>query len=101
MHIFCYQIICAEVKVANFMVEHNIPLAVSDHLSPLLREIFPDSGIAKKYASCQTKTTCMLNMAVAPHFMVRRKCTHLLMFSYIIILLSHTHAHAMYSFSRG
>ena len=50
--IIYYQVIRAEVKVANFMVEHNVPLAVPDHLSPLFRDIFSDSSIAKKYASC-------------------------------------------------
>ena len=67
MH-FVIQVIRAEVKVANFLIEHNIPLAVSDHLSPLLRDIFSDSSIASKYSSCRTKTTCMLNLGLAPHF---------------------------------
>ena len=58
----------SEVKIANFLVEHNIPLAVSDHLSPLLRDVFPDSAIAQKYRSCRTKVTSMLNMAIAPYF---------------------------------
>lgn len=62
------KVIRAEVKVANFMVEHNVPFAVADHLSPLLRDIFHDSQIAKQYASARTKTTCMLNLAIAPHF---------------------------------
>ena len=58
----------AEVKVTNFSVEHNVPLAVSDHLSPLLRDVFTDSNIAKQYSSCRTKTTSMLNLAIVPHF---------------------------------
>ena len=33
----------------------------------LLRSIFPDSLIAKSYGSGRTKTTCMLNNAIAPH----------------------------------
>lgn len=56
------------MKVANFIVEHNLPLAIADHLSPLLRDIFPDSEIAKKYASCRTKSTCIVNHSLAPHF---------------------------------
>ena len=64
----CYypQITRAEVKVANALVHHNIPLAVADHLSPLFKDIFPDSDIAKERAS--TKTTCMINGSLAPHF---------------------------------
>lgn len=49
-------------------MQHNIPIAVTDHLSPLLKDIFPDSEIAKGYASASTKTTCMINGSLAPHF---------------------------------
>ena len=58
----------AEVKVTNLLVQHNIPLSLADHLSPLIRNIFPDSEIAKCYSSARTKTTCILNGALAPHF---------------------------------
>ena len=33
----------AEIKVAAFIVEHNIPFQVMDHLSHLLSSAFPDS----------------------------------------------------------
>ena len=52
------------MKVANFLVQHNVPLA--DHLSPLFQNIFPDSEIAKSYASAGTKTTCIANGSLAP-----------------------------------
>ena len=63
-----FQTTRAEVKIANALVQNNIPLAFTDHLSPLLRDIFPDSEIAKGYASASTKTTCLVNGALAPHF---------------------------------
>ena len=50
------------------MVQHNIPLSFADHLSPLLKDIFPDSVTAKAYASASTKTTCIVNGSLAPHF---------------------------------
>ena len=56
----------AEVKVVNALVHHNIPLAFSDHLSPLLRDIFHDSKIAKSYAAASTKTACIINGSLAP-----------------------------------
>ena len=62
------QIIRAEVKMANFIVEHNLPLAISDHLTPLARDIFSNSMVAKKYASRRTKATSILNFGIAPHF---------------------------------
>ena len=58
----------AEVKVANLLVQHNIPLAVTDHLGPLVRDIFSDSEIAQHYASARTKTMCIVNGSLAPYF---------------------------------
>ena len=58
----------AEVKVTSSMVKHNIPLAFAEHLSPLFREIFPDSEIAKAYGCGKTKTTCILNGALKPYY---------------------------------
>lgn len=46
----CMQVTKAEVKIANGLIQHNIPIAFSDHLSSLLRSAFPDSEIAKSYA---------------------------------------------------
>ena len=43
------------------MVKHNVPLAFAEHLSSLLKEIFPDSDIA-------SATTCILNGALKLHF---------------------------------
>ena len=45
----------AEIKVATAIVKHNIPIAFTDHLSPLMKGIFPDSEIAKNYSSARTK----------------------------------------------
>ena len=47
-------------------MEHNLPISVSDHLSPLFRQMFPDSDIVKNYASAHTKTNCIINDAIAP-----------------------------------
>ena len=71
------------MKMTNFMVEHNIPFATADHLSPLLGNIFPDSQIAKGYSSARTKTTCILNLALAPHF----QGNHMLLLSVYIKIL--------------
>lgn len=59
----------AEVKVAVILVSHNIPLAFADHLSPLFKECFPDSKIAKKYCSARTKTSAIINKAISPYLL--------------------------------
>lgn len=46
------------------LAQHNVPLALADHLS---RDIF-DGKVAKGYACAKTKTTCILNRAVALQF---------------------------------
>ena len=53
----------AEVIMTNFLVQHNLPLATSDHLGPLFRSAFPDSNIAKEYSSGRTKTCAIINKA--------------------------------------
>ena len=58
----------AEVKLANALVQCNIPLSFADQLNPLLKDVFPDSNIAKQYVSASTKTTCIVNGSLAPHF---------------------------------
>ena len=52
--------------MTNFMVQHNLPLSVADHLSPMVTDIFPDSKLAKGYAYARMKTTNVLNGAMAP-----------------------------------
>ncbi len=47
--------------MAAALVENNIPFAEADTFSPLFRKMFPDSGIAKAFASTRTKTTCIVN----------------------------------------
>ena len=58
----------AEVKLAVSMVEHNVPFAVADHFSPLLKECFKDSPTAQSFKAARTKMSCIINEAVAPHF---------------------------------
>jgi hypothetical protein len=50
----------AEILFTNFLIEHNVPIAVSDHAGPLFRKMFPDSEIAKKYGCARTKTTAII-----------------------------------------
>ena len=51
------------------MVQLNIALLNADHLTLLFKDAFPDSKIAKKYASRRTKTTAIINKSFAPHYL--------------------------------
>ena len=63
------KVIKAEVKMTHLLVQQNIPLAFADHLSPAVRQNFPDSNIAQNYACARTKTSCILNGALAPFYL--------------------------------
>jgi len=58
----------AEVLFTAFVAEHNIPFLVADHFTKLVKEMFPDSDIAKKFSCMRTKTTHIMNRALAPSF---------------------------------
>ena len=79
------QITRAEVKVTNWLVQHNLPLSAADHLSPMFKDIFPDSQIAKGYASARAKTTCILNGSLAPHF--KASLVHAMKSSYFYVAI--------------
>ena len=58
----------AELKMAAFVAEHNLPFSVMDHLSDLFKEIFPDSAIAMKFKSKHTKTRSIVRNILAKRF---------------------------------
>ena len=62
------KVTCAEVRVAAMLVRNNIPLSLANELTPLFQDIFSDSDIAARYSSRRTKTMCIVNAAIAPHF---------------------------------
>ena len=62
----------AEVKVVSGLVQHNIPIALADELTPLFRDVFSGSEIsAKNFSSRRTKTVCIINGAIAPFYQKR------------------------------
>ena len=61
------KVLNAEVAVINFLVQHNLPLATADHLSPLFKSSFPDSKIAQSYGCARKKTSAIINEAFQPY----------------------------------
>ena len=51
------------------LAENNIPPAFANKLNAILPSISPDSKIAKEYKMGKTKTNCILNESVVPHFL--------------------------------
>lgn len=66
----------AEIKLAGFLVEHNISFKTIDHLCPLLTNIFPDSKIAKELALKRSKTTNIVKNVIAENY--KKKLTEYL-----------------------
>ena len=65
--VFRNKVLNAEVMVANFIVQHNLPIATADLLAQLFKSVFPDSKIAASYASAKTKTFAITNKAFEPY----------------------------------
>ena len=56
----------AEILHTEFIVQHNISINTAELLNKLYSEMFPDSKIVKNNHCSRTKTTCILNNALAP-----------------------------------
>ncbi|KAK4292900.1 hypothetical protein Pmani_034361 [Petrolisthes manimaculis] len=50
----------AEIKLTAFLAEHNVSINTVDHLTSLLKDIFPDSNIASELSLKRTKATRIL-----------------------------------------
>ena len=58
----------AEMKIAAYVIEHNLPFQVTDHLSDIVGSSFPDSTIAKRVHSKHTKTRHIVKHVLANYF---------------------------------
>ena len=48
-------------------MEHNLSFKASNHSTKIFRKMFPDCGVAKKFACGRTKTSATLTEAWAPY----------------------------------
>ncbi len=51
----------AELRLAAFIAEHDLPMTVADHLPKLIEAMCPDSKIAKEIKCARTKVTALIN----------------------------------------
>ena len=54
----------AEVKHTGFLIEHNLAFKTADHLTELLKSIFPDSKIAQQITLKRTKATVIATAVI-------------------------------------
>ncbi|KAB0790621.1 hypothetical protein PPYR_14935 [Photinus pyralis] len=54
----------AEIKLAGFFAEHNVPFTLVDHLVPLLKEIAPDSRTLSDMQLGRTKLTALVKNVI-------------------------------------
>jgi hypothetical protein len=59
----------AEIKLAALVAENNLPFTVMDKLTPLIKDICPDSKIAEKLALRRTKTTTIIKQTLGSTFL--------------------------------
>ena len=52
--------------MTNFLIQYNLHLATSDHMTKLFKTIFTDSKIAAGYSCARTKTGAIIDEAFAP-----------------------------------
>ena len=53
---------------SGFICEHNLPIAIADHVRKLFQAMFTDSKIAKKYFCSLNKATHMLSGTVVKEY---------------------------------
>lgn len=54
----------AEIKLAGFCTEHDIPMNVFNHLPDTLKDAFPDSKVAQGLAMKRTKVTAVITNVI-------------------------------------
>lgn len=57
----------AEIRLSIFFAEHNVGTHIIDHLTPLLKDIFPDSKVCQDIQLGRTKCTEMIKNVVGKY----------------------------------
>lgn len=72
-------VIRSEVKWTQFLIEKGLPLSTSDDFSSLIKELCPDSEVAKKFSCKRTKTRALVGCignAVTKELSEKMKTNH-------------------------
>lgn len=60
----CYLIVSAEIRIAGFVAEHNLPYAITDHLGKLIQKVCPDSKIAENVKCSRPRVQAVVNNVI-------------------------------------
>lgn len=63
------EVAAAELKLCAFVAEHNLPVAIMDHLPGLIANAAPDSKIASAVKCARTKTTSVFRHVLAANYL--------------------------------
>ena len=62
------KIAAAELKLCAFVAEHNLPIAILDHLPGLIANVCDDSNISKEIKCARTKGTGVIRNVIGKHY---------------------------------
>ena len=62
------QVAASELKLCAFVAEHNLPIAIMDHLPGLVANAAPDSKIASSVKCARTKATSLFKELMGPSY---------------------------------
>lgn len=57
----------AEIRLAMFITEHNIPLRTSDHLIQVIKSICPESQVVQNLTCNRTKATDLVKNVIGDY----------------------------------
>ena len=81
------QFLKAEALFVQFVAEHNLPFRTGDHFTKLVKQMFPDSNIAKRFHCSRTKTSVLVrygNGSFSHDQVVERLTTTPIFFSLLV-----------------
>lgn len=64
IHTFNNQVREAEIRIAAFVAEHNLPYAISDHLTKLIVKTCPDSKIAESLKCSRPRVQAIVDNVI-------------------------------------
>ena len=59
----------AELMIAMFVLEHDLPISISDHLTELIKRIGEKPEVSQKITCSRTKCTALIKNVIGPSYL--------------------------------